>query len=72
VRFVQKFLNELAFFVLTGGFAGKEEREAARALGVRLSLDEVLGDLANGQPAVFHHHSAPDPPGCGWEKIQTS
>jgi hypothetical protein len=45
VRFVQKFLNELAFFVLTGGFAGKEEREAARALGVRLSLDEVLGDI---------------------------
>lgn len=45
MRFVQKFLNELAFFVLTGGFAGKEEREAAWAFGVGLGLDEVLGDI---------------------------
>lgn len=46
--FVQKILNGLAFFVLTGGFASKEKREAARAFGVGLSLDEVLGDIESG------------------------
>lgn len=45
MRFVQKILNGLAFFVLTSGFASKQKREATRAFGVRLSLDEVLGDI---------------------------
>ena len=31
--------------MLTGGFAGKKKREAARAFGVGLSLDEMLRDI---------------------------
>ena len=36
--------------MLTGGFAGKEKREAARAFGVGLSLDEVLRDIESRFP----------------------